>query len=559
MLAQSNNAFDETVYNAAGAYDAKGSLRDANGSLYDTEKSAAEYEQLIAKSYKYLANRRWRMDNLYWVVDETGKECIFKMRLAQKLLYLGLWHCSLVLKSRQHGITTLICLMDFDTCFFNSNTAAVIVAHNKEDAEGFFESKIKYAYNHLPQFLKDANPASQSSARKLTFRNGSSIRVTTSGRSGTYQLAHISEFGKICAKYPEKAREIVTGTLNTVHPGQLVTIESTAEGREGKFYDMCEVAQQFELAGTPLTQLDYKFFFFGWQDNPLNVLSLEDTASTVLLDYQAEYFDEIENELRINLPANKKAWYVKKWNVQGDDMKREHPSTAAEAFETSIKGSFYRVQFLKIRAEGRICTVPFDKRFLVDTWWDLGLDDSTSIWFTQNVDRELHVIRYYENYDEEFKFYFDYLYKMKKEFGYDYGKHTAPHDAGQRDKFTKKSYAKSASDLGLKFQVAPKMSKHFGIELVKQILNMTWFDEAGTTMPFGDNLVGVPSLEQYRREWNEKLGCYRTSPLHNWASHGADAFRTLAMMHDWAGPLMQAPSNADKESARSKAKASGWT
>jgi len=552
VLAQSNNAAG-TIYNTAGV------PYNAAAPLHDTEKSTVEYEQLIAKSYKYLASRRWRMDNLYWVVDENSKECIFNMRLAQKLLYLGLWHCNLILKSRQHGITTQICLLYLDTCFFNSNSAAVIVAHNKEDAEGFFESKIKYAYNHLPQFLKDANPASQSSARKLTFRNGSSIRVTTSGRSGTYQLAHISEFGKICAKFPEKAREIVTGTLNTVHPGQLVTIESTAEGREGKFFDMCEVAQQFELAGTPLTQLDYKFFFFGWQDNPLNTLSQADTASTTFLDYQTEYFDQLESELRINLPANKKAWYVKKWNVQGDDMKREHPSTAAEAFEASIQGSFYRIQFLKIRAEKRIGSVPFDKRFLVDTWWDLGLDDSTSIWFTQNVDRELHVINYYENYDEEFKFYFDYLYQLSVELGYNYGRHTAPHDAGQRDKFTKKSYAASAAKLGLKFKVAPKMSKHFGIELVKQLLNMTWFDEAGTTMQFGDNLVGVPSLEQYRREWNEKLGCYRTTALHNWASHGADAFRTLAMMHDWSDPLAHTPSNAVIAAAKEKAKPGGWT
>ena len=83
-------------------------------------------------------------------------------------------------------------------------------------------------------------------------------------RSGTLQYLHISEYGQLCAKFPDKAREVRTGALNTVQAGQIVFIESTAEGREGHFYDLCEEAQAKQRMGTPLTPLDFKFNFFPW-------------------------------------------------------------------------------------------------------------------------------------------------------------------------------------------------------------------------------------------------------------------------------------------------------
>ncbi len=83
-------------------------------------------------------------------------------------------------------------------------------------------------------------------------------------RSGTLQYLHVSEYGQLCAKFPDKAREVRTGALNTVQAGQIVFIESTAEGREGHFYDLCEEAQAKQRMGTKLTPLDFKFNFFPW-------------------------------------------------------------------------------------------------------------------------------------------------------------------------------------------------------------------------------------------------------------------------------------------------------
>ena len=94
------------------------------------------------------------------------------------------------------------------------------------------------------------------------------IRVSTGFRSGTYQRLLVSEFGKICAKSPDVAKEIVTGSLNTVSSDQVIAIESTAEGRSGYFYEYCQTAQAIQQSGRELTPMDMRFFFFPWFDEP---------------------------------------------------------------------------------------------------------------------------------------------------------------------------------------------------------------------------------------------------------------------------------------------------
>src|SRR3546814_9331762 len=93
----------------------------------------------------------------------------------------------------------------------------------------------------------------------MKFSNGSSIRVGTSLRSGTLQRLHVSEYGKLCAKYPEKAREVKSGAFNTIQAGQSIVVESTAEGNGGHFFEMVQAARRKQDAKTPLTPLDFKF------------------------------------------------------------------------------------------------------------------------------------------------------------------------------------------------------------------------------------------------------------------------------------------------------------
>ena len=478
------------------------------------EDEAAAADELKSK----LSDRKWRLNHLYMIVNEKGQKIRFLMNLVQQVLYLKMWYLTIILKSRQHGITTFICLFFLDYCFFNSNVSACIIAHNREDAEDFFNKKIRFAYDHLPEALKAANPAMSESVRQLSFANGSSIRVTTSGRSGTFQLLHVSEFGKICAKYPEKAREIKTGSLLTVHPGQIVFIESTADGREGDFFDFCETAQKKKADGTLLSQLDWRFFFFPWYYNALNQI---EPKGVEILPRLVTYFNRVEIENAITLSLHQKAWYVKREATLGvEDMRRENPSTPQEAFEVSIQGAYYNRQLFNLRKNKQICSVPHRDSLTVDTWWDLGFNDSNVIWFTQDVGREIHIIDYYENSGESMAHYINYLHDKP----YRYGSHTAPHDIAVREYSTGISRIKAAANLGLYFQVAPKTTIETGIDAVRNILSICWFDREKTD-------AGVKALEAYRKEWNEHLGCYRKQPLHNWASHAADGFRVFAMAH----------------------------
>jgi hypothetical protein len=169
-----------------------------------------------------LANRRWRLANLYHIIDKDGRRAPFRPNWAQEALLDELHYQNVILKARQLGFTTFIQLYMLDACLFNSNIRAGTIAHKLDDAKTIFRDKVKYPYDNLPEQLKAARPIIKDSADELLFDNNSSIRVGTSMRSGTLQFLHIGEYGKLCAQFPDKAREVRTGALNTVQAGQVV-------------------------------------------------------------------------------------------------------------------------------------------------------------------------------------------------------------------------------------------------------------------------------------------------------------------------------------------------
>jgi len=523
-------------------------MGETNRVQEDTDEEVQNLDELKA----ILTSQRSRLDNLYWIKDAFGDRIKFHMNFTQKNLYLGMWYFNNVLKARQVGITTFSCILGLDLCMFNSNTQALIVAHNKDDAEEFFHQKVKYAYDQLPEALRLARPVDTKRANRLRFDNGSSIRVATSGRSGTFQFVHISEFGKICAKYPEKAKEIVSGTLNAIHPGQIVIIESTAEGREGYFYDYCDIGQKNIESKAILTPLDPKFFFFPWWKNPLNVL---DPTHVTLYGHNIKYFEELEVKHKIILSDRRKAWYTKKLAQMGQDlMWQEHPSIPEEAFYAAIEGAYFKEQMRKLRKEDRICSVPYNPAYLVDTWWDLGFNDINAIWFTQNVGRELHVINYYQNSGEGLLHYISYLNELKESHEYRYGQHTAPHDIMVHEYTSGKTRKAFAKESGLIFKVASRTSKDAQIEASRRFLNIVLIDQV-----LCDD--GIKCLESYRKEWDEKKGTYRNKPYHDWASNGADAFHTMAIAHMWSKSAVQMAGLMESRKARNSDKKNpkGWT
>ena len=234
---------------------------------------------------------RWRLSNLYTITDKAGRAIPFRPNTAQLRFLDEVHSLNLILKARQLGFTTLCCLVHLDACLFSPHTRAGVIAHRLDDAKVIFRDKVRFPYDRLDEGLRAAVPAVQDSADQLTFGNNSSLRVSTSMRSGTLQLLHVSEFGKICASYPDKAREIVTGALNTVEAGQFVVIESTAEGQEGAFFDMAQKARARAVSGQPLPSLDYRFHFVPWWADPGYALP---DASVVIGAEDGRYFEGLQ-------------------------------------------------------------------------------------------------------------------------------------------------------------------------------------------------------------------------------------------------------------------------
>ena len=467
-------------------------------------------------------NKWWRLNNLYWIVNEAGDKVPFRCNWAQERFYDDLWYFNILLKARQWGGTTFIDLFILDDCLFTPNLEAGIIAHNKDDAQKIFRRKVKFPYDHLPDWLKEQVPLVTDSRTELAFANGSILYVATSVRSGTVQRLHISEFGKICAKYPDKAEEIVTGSLNAVHPGSMVWIESTAEGNWGYFYEFCKTAQDIARSGAKLKNIDYKFHFVAWHHHPGYRMDPEDV---VITREDAEYFDELLTKHGVSLDDAQKAWYVKKKSLLNDKMLQEFPSTPEEAFQAALKGAYFAVQMAALRKNKQICRVPYDPALPVNTAWDLGVDDETFIVFHQRYRQENHLIDCYYNHGYGFGHYANVL----QERGYTYGKHYLPHDIEAREFGKGTAPTKRLDTLrslmpGQRIEVIPRVHDLVaeGIEAVRMFLPTCWIDAEKC-----DYLIKC--LDGYQREWDERLAAFKAIPLHNWAAHGADAARTLAM------------------------------
>lgn len=463
---------------------------------------------------------RWRLNNLYWITDKQGHKVQFRMNSAQEALFDEMHYMNVILKARQRGFTTFIQLFMLDACVFNSNIRAGTIAHTLSDVQTIFRDKVRYPYDNLPDGIRAAVPPSgKDSANELLLANNSSLRVGTSLRSGTLQYLHISEYGKICAKYPDKAREVRTGALNTVQAGQIVFVESTAEGQEGHYYELCQDAQSKKRTGSSLTPLDFKFHFHPWWADDGYVL---DPAGVPIPDSLTRYFDRLMDTAAIKVTPAQRAWYAKKAEVQRADMKREYPATPEEAFEAAVEGAYYGEQISKAEFDGRIGYHPALPDIPVNTAWDIGVGDSTDIWFFQDAGSNIRFIGFYSNSGEGAPHYAAEVKRRERELGWKRGDMMVPHDAKVKEWGSGRTRLECLVSAGFSPKLVPIAAIDDGINAVREIFPLCEFDEAGCA-------DGLKALRAYRKVWNEERSMWMDRPFHNWASNGADAFRTFAM------------------------------
>jgi len=188
------------------------------------------------------------------------------------------------------------------------------------------------------------------------------------------------------------------------------------------------------------------------------------------------------------------------------------------SFEAPLSGSYYGKLMAQAEGTQRIREVPWDPALPVTTAWDLGIGDSTAIWFCQQLGAEVRLIDYLECSGVGL----DYYAKALQERPYVYGEHLLPHDVQVNEMGTGKSRLEVLAALGIRARVLPQLKVDDGIQAVRALLPRCWFDG-------GKCARGLEALRNYRRAFDIHLGYFRPAPVHDWSSHGADAFRYLAL------------------------------
>ncbi len=472
-------------------------------------------------AYEKYSSWEWRLNNIYYIINKDAKRVKFEFNWAQDELFSRMHEMNVILKARQLGMTTFIQIFMLDCCLFNKNIHAGTIAHRLDDARAIFRDKVKYPFENLPLGLRQALAITKDSEDELHLSNNSSIRVGTSLRSGTLQYLHISEYGKLCAQFPEKAREVRTGALNTVQAGQVVFVESTAEGQEGHFYEICEGARAKGRIGTKLTPLDFKFHFFPWWKEA--EYAIDPSGVTIGAEF-ARYFAGLENEHGIRLTAAQQAWYVKKAEVQLADMKREFPSTPDESFEASVEGAYYASEMAAAELQRRIGVVAAEYDLPVHTAWDIGVGDANAIWCFQLLPASVRLLWYYENSGEGMPHYLEYLRQLGVAKGWRWGLDYMPHDARVKEWGSGLTRIEQLTAAGRHPRLVTRHGVDDGINATRQVLKICEFDQAGCE-------AGIRALKNYRKEWDEERATWKSYPRHDAASHGADAFRGLAISY----------------------------
>jgi phage terminase large subunit len=341
------------------------------------------------------------------------------------------------------------------------------------------------AWDYVLQFTADIpNVKVNHSELRVDFDNGSRFRLfggdNFNALRGLYMdYVCIDEF----ADFPASAYPNVIRPMTVDRKGK-ITIIGTPKGKN-EFWEMWDAAQS-----------DPQWFTAMYKASETNLLDQDELDDAREMMGEDRYLQEFEC-----------------------------------SFEAAIVGAYYAQEMKQVTDTGRICAVPYDPAAAVITSWDLGIGDSTAIFFAQYIGQEIHIIDYYEASGVGL----DHYAKVLFEKGYHYEQHILPHDVRVKELGTGKSRLETLEALGIRnIEIAPKLAIEDGIQQARTMLAKCWFDEENCKR-------GIEALRQYRRDFDEKNKAWRSRPLHDWTSHGADAFRYMAVGYkpvtQWGAPI----------------------
>jgi phage terminase large subunit len=335
-----------------------------------------------------------------------------------------------------------------------------------------FKQAKDVAWSYLKEFTRDIpGRAVNETELRVDLPNGGRVRLygadNPDALRGLYLDAVVlDEFADMRPRFlPEVIRPALSDRRGSL------TLIGTPKGHN-EFYDRWQGAEN-----------DPEWFRMLLKASETNIVPAEELASAAKLMSEAQYAQEYEC-----------------------------------SFEAAIEGAYYGLLLEKATQEGRIASLPHNPALPVFTSWDLGVGDDTSIWFAQRSGGWIHVIDHYATNGQPANHYVDVL-RAKP---YTYARHFLPHDAENREWTNGKSRLDTLKALGLQnCKVIPRMAVDDGINAVRLLLPTCRFDAEKCA-------TGLESLRQYRREYDENKRVFKPSPLHDWTSHDADAFRYLA-------------------------------
>jgi len=215
-------------------------------------------------------------------------------------------------------------------------------------------------------------------------------------------------------------------------------------------------------------------------------------------------------------------WFPNQLNKERLYLKEKNTDLYNHIWEGEVLSNRDGAYFAKFIPQDQIMDFKVEPNLPVDTYWDLGVSDSTCIWLIQQIGMEIRVVDCYENQGEGLQFYINWLHDWRTKNSAVFGEHYAPHDIQVRELGTGKSRLETARKLGIHFRVVRRLSIEDGIHAARAILPKCYFEKTNTK-------DGLQALRRYRKEFDEKKGIYKPHPLHDWSSHYADAFRYFAI------------------------------
>lgn len=481
---------------------------------------------LTPEQKKNLTSKLWRLNNLYTIVDKNTKKKIMKLNYSQRQILTKFKHNrKIILKSRQQGISTLFLAYNLDSCLTKKNFSAGVQSYGQDEANKLAQ-RAQLMWNELPDVFKKALGIELVKCNQdgMFFSNGSVLKIGNF-RGDTLQSLHVSELGKIAIKFPEKARELKTGAFEAVGKDNKITIESTAEGKTGLFYELWNKAYLKSIANTQLSPFDFEAIFLSWIVDPDCNIDIEVPISIEL----NRYFTDLEIKLNTQLTMTQKWWYASKFETLGEDMKREYPSYPEEAFEQSVEGTYYKNEYPKLKIRSDL----YDQNLLVHSAMDLGMNDEFSIGFFQyftHAGKQIpRIIGEYQNNGYGLEHYAEIFKALTREKGWKYGKTYVPHDIKVKELIAGKTRWEAMRELGFNLVLVKKHSILDGIEATRQFLKEVEIDESCEIIR--------RAIQNYRKKYDSKLGVFLDSPLHDEFSHPADMIRYMAMGIRYSPPI----------------------